>query len=97
MTPTDAADALILIIALQNDLAAARLELRRLRAAEAPGTDDAAFEGTGWERHHEWHRGWVHRDARVYRHDDGLWRVLGHNRTFRFALDAMRAAVLGSV
>lgn len=77
---------------------AARLELRRLRAAEAPGTDDAAFEGTGWAFHPA---GWRHASGAVVLSHDAQWRITGsapHPHTIHdVALDAMRAAVPGSV
>lgn len=94
------------IVAERDALA---LELRRLRAAEAPGTDDEAFAGTGWI----WRpAGWCHDDL------DGWvcqapYRVLANGEPipwfivfaaaqsvpadFPLALDAMRAAVRGSV
>lgn len=37
----------------------ALLELRRIRAAEAPGTDDAAFEGTGWKASGAYGEDWL--------------------------------------
>ena len=62
-----------------------RLELRRVRAAEAPVTDDAAFRGTGW--HFSIGRQcWVHKSgATVARGPGGA------------TIDAMRAAVPESV
>lgn len=72
------------------------LELRRLRAAEAPGTDDEALEGTGWR----WLMGeWQHQeDPPVWSHN-GVWltRIAGQIVRFSVAIDAMRAAVPGSV
>ena len=70
------------------------LELRRLRAAEAPGTDDAAFEGTGWARQADF---WTHSSGATVYNRGGGWRFGLDSRFFRFALDAMRAAVPGSV
>lgn len=74
------------------------LDLRRLRAAEAPGTDDEAFEGTGW-----WfslgRQAWVHKSGAAAGRRYGLtgWSTEAANAPFLFALDAMRAAVPGSV
>lgn len=71
------------------------LELRRLRAAEAPGTDDEAFSGTGWD----WLDGaWVHVSGPVVGMDEeGLWTSDDVAQRNELALDAMRAAVPGSV
>lgn len=67
----------------------ARLELRRIRAAEVPGSDDAAFEGTGW----------------VVRGDDWLWTgtsadgpqavQISHYAGYWYAHDALRAQSVG--
>lgn len=79
------------------------LELRRLRAAEAPGTDDEAlapWESVGDEDRPIW-RYWqapgravlVSRGAGKWSHFDGKkWTY-----DYDLALDAMRAAVTGSV
>lgn len=83
------------------ELDAARLELRRIRAAEAPGTDDEAFEGTGWRAQSP--DGWRifagMASIPVWRDGEGAWLCWDDSRTVshRFALDAMRAAVPGSV
>jgi len=92
---------------LRADMDAQALELRRLRAAEAAGTDDAAFEGTGWAWDVD---AWVHAGGR-YVIETGFaalkWGWADDNaddaacaddvRDFRLALDAMRAAVPGSL
>ena len=91
------------IDALSDERDALALELRRLRAAEAPGTDDAAFEGTGWTVHCG--DSWWHLNTGEYftvePHNKGGWRVMDHTdravSRFPIALDAMRAAVPGSV
>lgn len=94
--------------ATQARLQEARLELRRLRAAEAPGTDDGALEGTGWRASLSSSVGWSRGIAgpSIVRVSLG-WEVLKappggayplvSGGLFDLALDAMRAAVPGSV
>ena len=79
------------------------LELRRLRAAEAPGTDDAAFEGTGWDAMvGDWWL-WERPDAppvAVKRGADDKWEAWRLGVVVArsvLAFDLMRAAVPGSV
>lgn len=84
-----------------DERAAARLELRRLRAAETPGTDDEALEAMGWR----WdgpERTWVHSShGFITRQNYHVRPWLIENDPSiecpRLALDAMRAAVPGSV
>lgn len=84
---------------LAAELDAARLELRRLRAAEAPGTDDEAFEGTGWRAldgaRWVWMEGAdsvaLHRGARGWE----AWRGGACVAGGPLAYDTMRAAVSG--
>ena len=86
----------------------ATLELRRLRAAEAPGTDDEAFEGTGWRSYPypldgATVRAWEHvkpgnrRGVCIIPTTDRWWVFIEQSVSARLALDAMRAAVPGSV
>lgn len=81
------------------------LELRRLREAET-GTDTEAFKGTGWTPHG---RGtWYHAETRttvrpfgsryvIFRDANGWWGGKQDPEEYDLALDAMRAAVPGSV
>jgi hypothetical protein len=78
-------------------IAGLAMELRRLRAAESPGTDDGAFEGTGWHSHG---LSWQHTEPRkMVERWNGAWVTFidGHRVEVIIALDAMRAAVPGSV
>lgn len=89
------------------ELEEARLEIRRLRAAEAPGTDDEVFEGTGWSSligGLEWLYEAGTRAVIVKRADHPTkdwawesWEKGVRTATDGLALDTMRAAVPGSV
>lgn len=84
---------------LRGDIDHARLELRRLRAAEAPGTDDEAVAPWVWD---EGRSEWVHPGGpTVWRHCGVAWAYETDSspgcECHAFALDAMRAAVPGSV
>lgn len=54
---------------LRQDMKAAVLRERRLRAAEAPGSDDAAFADTGWRSATEGRPYWHHPSGWVVRRD----------------------------
>lgn len=58
-----------LLAEVQRDVQRMELLIRRLRAAEAPGTDDAAFEDTGWRSATEGRPYWHHASGWVVRRD----------------------------
>lgn len=85
--------------AVTRDRDAARLELRRLRAAEAPGTDDEAvapWESVGDEDRPIWRYWWTPRLAVLVSRRPHGWAWFDgaswSDRGYIFAVDAMLAA-----
>lgn len=74
-----------------------RLEIRRIHAAEKPGSDDAAFEGTGWVGIPERVFGDGGIDRGYWTHTSGARVCVDDLRSTGLVFPDMRAAVPGSV
>lgn len=94
MQPADAAETMLLIISMQNQLADAERRERRIRAFQDPGSDDEAIKDLDWK----WNP-----DAREWLHVTGVavFRYGAHwawnGQRYGLVYDAMNAAVPGSV
>lgn len=74
-----------------------RLEIRRIHAAEEPGSDDAAFEGTGWTGTAEQGVSDGYTTRACWTHTSGARVLVDDLRSAGLVFTDMRAAVPGSV